>query len=255
MKLPSLKDVVLPALGVAVALLAVSPAALGQNAAGYGDYLRHNWWWIVAVASPIASVAWTWLYSRHRPTAAPPNENGIRAFPDRQDKQYQHLLTEALSRAKSVDVVGVSNNRLTSDVNVEFYRDLLLSRKGRIRALFLAPNSPAIREREQLEGRQRGSLSGLVQHNIEDLRRFARTLGLSAEFAGTQLAVRTVSFFAGINVIICDNQLAFVHYYGRNTRGFDCPALVFDSTRQRELNFFTQEFESLWSSGTDEKIA
>lgn len=111
--------------------------------------------------------------------------------------------------------------------------------------IFFDPLSPAMKERELLEGRQPGSLSGLAQHNIEDLRRFCRELGLNSLFAQQHCQVKKLKYFAGVNAIIADNKVAFIHYYGRGTRGFDSPAMYI--TAPEVLKFFASEFAVMWS--------
>lgn len=237
----SIVGIIVSIVGIIVGLLSISPAQI----VAFEDFFRdHSFlfaWLISGLIGLVSGFVIGGLIFANRHSRI--------AYPNRQSLDYSRLLAAHLKAATTIDALGIANNQLTCDVNVGFYRELILQRSGKIRLLFLDPESEEIRNREVLEQRSPKSLSGLVQHNIEDVRRFCRELGLAKEFIEQHVQIRTLSYFCNLNAIIIDNKEAFIHYYGHDRRGFDCPAFYISSTNKMEVKSFAEDFETTWADG------
>lgn len=181
--------------------------------------------------------------------AAVPSLQSI-VYPNRGDAAMLQILNQRLAGASKIDTVGIANNRLTCDVSVDFYRDFLTARKGNLRLLFLDPAGKQIRAREKAENRERGALSFVVRHNLEDVQRFLHECANENPSVASNVAVRLYDFAPHLNLIVVDDVAAFVHYYGTHSRGYDAPSFVITEAEPRVLAWYRQEFESLWALGS-----
>jgi hypothetical protein len=123
-----------------------------------------------------------------------------------------------------------------------------------MRMMFLDPDGKAIAEREAAEHREPGTLSLLVKHNIEDLAMFVRVCQAENPNVVARVSVRLYDMTPALNGILIDSRVAFVHHYGTHSRGFDAPTLIVTDQAADILEFYANEFESLWALGTPMKL-
>ena len=237
--------IVLTVLGVLVTILASNLSQVSDNLAGLRKVVVPLY---VVMATGGLIVL---LVMRHRTNQGSIAEGSIVVARHRSDPVRVDPLREALHRAKRIDVVGIANNALTSDSSIEFYKQFLLTRKGRARLLFLDPDSDAIHEREAAESRQPGTLSLFVQHNLEDVVRFLTQCAEDNPTVVSRVEVRLYKATPALNAIVVDDDVAFVHYYGSHSRGYDVPTFVISRQGASEVfDFYRHEFDSLWDAAT-----
>jgi len=134
------KEYLIPVAALVAALLAVDPGQLIKNVTGYATPLSGYWWLAIAVLSPAFCAYFARAYlSRVRASASlgaaasPALAGSLPAavYANRQENSYRKQLDDALGVAKTLDVIGIANNRLTSDVNVDFIAPCFLTGRAR----------------------------------------------------------------------------------------------------------------------------
>lgn len=76
-----------------------------------------------------------------------------------------------------------------------------------------------------------------------------RACGGSGPSVDEAVKIYLYDFAPHLNCILIDSNIAFVHHYGTHSRGFDAPALTLWRNRSPAYEFYSAEFESLWTLG------
>lgn len=145
--------------------------------------------------------------------------------------------------ATSIRACGLSLN-LICQPYAEHGLRRLVERGGSIRCLFLDPDGSAIRQREQEEYHQPGTLSELTRINIRLLQERVREH--VAEDARARLEIGTYDETIRFNIILVDERVGIVQPYLPAMRGIDSPTFVLE--RKWEDRGLFPVFEAVVSS-------
>lgn len=174
-------------------------------------------------------------------------------------RERTQIIFDALSAATdTIDVVGVANEMVTIDVDEGFFTPFF-DRGGRMRVLFLDPESEAVKRREVQEKWPPGHLSIKAAANIARLKLYSNAEG--------KLQVRLYDHMPTVNMLLIDRRWALVHHYGWSAHGTETPTIEVDDRvsesavpdddtlkraaqiRSEILKYYISEYNGLWALG------
>lgn len=216
---------VLTAATLLATLLTVEPHQLQERLRFYANWGLAYSGWALGAALVLSLLANSFLFRawrklRTRGSTSPKAALGPCVFVSetRNDERNRELLGSALKGASEIRALGIANNILTTEASVDFYREFLVSRKGRLKLMFLDPAGASIRDRERAENRKKGTLSFGVQHNLEDMQKYLEICGRQDADVFRRVEIRLYDFDPHLNCLLVDGRMAFVHTTAR-TRG------------------------------------
>lgn len=170
----------------------------------------------------------------------------VRAFARRADAESSLKLSFLIEQAELVEASGISLNVLSLQTNTQKIQDMLL-RGSRINALFLNPDSEAMRRREAEEHHRPGKLAKLTQLNIDSMLDLRESLPPAAK---DNLAIRLNSELVTNNMLFLDESLCIVQPYLTNGRGIDSPSFVFvNRAGDGIFKIYHHTYSHLWELG------
>ncbi|UPK76405.1 DUF5919 domain-containing protein [Nocardioidaceae bacterium SCSIO 66511] len=155
-----------------------------------------------------------------------------------------------LSGASDIAIAGLSLNLICQQYTDHQIRELV-ENGTRLRALFLEPESDAMRARELEEGyHDPGKLSLLTTMNMEILQQ--RVYDQLSNDARPRMQIATYSETIRFNLIIVDDELCIAQPYLPATRGVDAPTFVIKRQWATGGMFgvFQQMLDHLWDRRT-----
>lgn len=169
----------------------------------------------------------------------------FRIFDDRAPRRV--LVCERLKAAKrTIDVVGVVNEWVTTDLPDERVLAPFFNGGGRMRALFINPNGEAVKQREALERHyqdreiKKGDFATRTKLAIDTL----------WQYRDAQCQVSVYERQPGPAILIIDERWALLTHYGLTSRGVTTPVIEVDLTSGSPisagmLKYYQAEFEVL----------
>jgi len=177
----------------------------------------------------------------------------LRTFEDRSLRRT--LVAERIKAArKSIDVVGVVNEVVTTDLPDDDFLWPFLNNGGVARALFINPSGAAVQQREDLE---RTHQDRAIPHGDFSRRTLNAINGLE-RYRDAACEVWVYERHPSVAMLIIDGSWALVTHYGHTRKGVMTPAIEVDVASAVDptlanglLKYFAAEYEALLGmSGT-----
>jgi Domain of unknown function (DUF5919) len=148
--------------------------------------------------------------------------------------------------ATSIRACGLSLNLLCQQYADHSLRRLAESGTS-MQFLFLDPDGNAIRDRENEENYQQGTLSHLTRINIRSVQ--DRVRAVLTDEASTRLEIAIYDETIRFNIVVIDEQIAIVQPYLPGLRGIDSPTFVLRRRWENRGLFpvFDAVISSLWT--------
>ncbi len=171
-----------------------------------------------------------------------------RYYANRNSDDYRSHVRRLVSRAKTIDVVGIGNSQFTSDASLEFYQQLLSERRCVVRILFLDPKGSQVAVRERDEEHAVGTLSQQVYKHLSYILKFMRALEAADPVARRLLEYRFYDRYPSCNMTMFDRETVVVQHYLYTTRGAISPIFGVTGKASWLVNFYREEFDELWKN-------
>lgn len=177
----------------------------------------------------------------------------LRTFADRSLRRP--LVEERIKAArKSIDVVGVVNEVITTDLPDDDFLWPFLNNGGTARALFINPLGEAVKRREELERTHQDRVIPVGDF----ARRTRNAIDAMERYRDAACEVWVYERQPSVAMLIIDGTWALVTHYGHTQKGVATPAIEVDlssavdpTLAQGLLTYFEAEFEALLTmSGT-----